>query len=81
MKIEVYSFTLGDVEDPQLYTAGPLIEWENSEQGKWVKANAIAEPYWQTGPDPFNYGYRVRIVADLKEQDITYFKLKWGNYK
>jgi hypothetical protein len=81
MKIEVHTFSMGDVEDPQLYAAGPIIDWENSEPGKWVKANALDQPCWFTGPDPFNYGYRVRIVADLRDEDVTYFNLKWGNRK
>jgi hypothetical protein len=32
----VHEFTMGDVEDPDLYAAQPLIEWEKSESGQWV---------------------------------------------
>lgn len=81
MKIVVLEFLLGDVEDPQLYAAGPIYEWEKSEQGQWVKDNAKDTPEWFTGPDMSSYGYKVRIVADLKEEDVTYFNLKWGNRK
>ena len=81
MKITVHSFNLGDVEDPQLYAAQPLWEWEKSEQGQWVKSNAKEVPEWFTGPDANNYGFQVRVVADLKEEDVTYYNLKWGNLK
>ena len=36
-------FNLGDVEDPQLYAAFPLSEWEKSEEGNWVMNHAIEE--------------------------------------
>lgn len=78
MKITVYDFVLGDVEDPEIYAAGPIIEWEQSEAGKWIMEHAISPPEWHINPDPFTYGYRIRIGADLEEADITYFNLKWG---
>jgi hypothetical protein len=27
---------MGDVEDPELYAAAPIIEWEKSEKGQWL---------------------------------------------
>ena len=81
MNIEVHQFLLGDVEDPQVYAAAPIFEWEQSESGQWIKEHALSKPVWQTTLDISTYGYKVRIVADLREEDITYFKLKWGNFK
>lgn len=81
MKIQVHEFRLSDVEDPEIYAAEPIINWERSDSGQWVKEHALSQPYWQITPDVFNYGYKVRIVADLREEDITYFKLKWENFK
>ena len=78
MKITVYSFSLGDVEDPQLYAAFPLSEWQKSEKGKWVMSSAVQTPEWFTRPDVNSYGFQVRVVADLKEEDVTYYNLKWG---
>ena len=82
MKIIVHEATMAeDCEDPQIYAAAPIWEWQQSESGKWVKEHALASPVWQTTTCVSTYRYIVRIVADLKEQDITYFKLKWGKFK
>jgi len=37
--IVVHEFLMGDVEDPDLYAADPLIKWEQSEIGQWVMKN------------------------------------------
>ena len=75
--VAVYEFAMGDVDDPDLYAAQPLYEWQQSEAGKWVMAHAVETPYWQRVTDPYSFGYRYRIVARLREQDQTYWTLKW----
>jgi hypothetical protein len=68
----------GDCEDPQLYAAAPIYEWEKSEAGQWIMTHSLVVPYFQILTDMNTINYKLRIVADLKEQDITYFKLKWN---
>ena len=80
-KIVVHRFKMGDVEDPDLYAAQPLYEWQQSEAGTWVMAHAVEPPFWTRQPDMESFGYRYYVVARLKEQDQTYFKLKWGSIK
>jgi len=72
---------LDDCEDFQIYAAVPIYEWEQSESGKWVKEHALATPVWQTTTCSRTYKYTVRIVADLREEDVTYFNLKWKKFK
>lgn len=79
MKIVVYEFLMGDVDDPDLYAAQPLLEWQHTESGKWVMANATKPPEWFRALDFNSYGYKYRIVADLTEKNVTYYNLKWGN--
>jgi len=79
--VVVHHFPMGDVEDPDLYAADPLYKWQQSEAGTWVMAHAVEPPFWVRQPDIESYGYRYYIVARLKEQDQTYFKLKWGSIK
>ena len=43
-KFTVHTFNMGDVEDPEIYAAGPLFEWQNTENGKWVMENAVDKP-------------------------------------
>ena len=68
---------LGDCEDPQLYAAFPLHEWEKSEEGNWVMNHAIEEPQWQTIVDQNTYGYKVRIYGRLTEADEIIYRLKF----
>lgn len=78
MKICVHSFRISDSEDPQLYAAEPLYNWEHTDQGQWVMNHSIEQPYFQILVDPTTYGYKCQIYADLTSEDITFFKLKWA---
>jgi len=79
LDVVVHEFGMGDVEDPDLYAAQPLYDWQQSEQGKWVMEHAIETPFWHRHIDPFQYGYRYYVVARLSEQDQLYWALKWQN--
>ena len=81
MKIIVHEAMLIDNDDPVIYAAVPIFEWEQSDLGKWVMTNALTTPIWKTVPDINTATTKVQIIADLKEEDITYFKLKWGKFK
>ena len=70
---------MGDVEDPDLYAAQPLWEWQKSEAGAWVMEHAVETPFWTRQADHTSFGYRYYVVARLRESDQTFFKLKWGN--
>lgn len=74
----VHQFYLSDVEDPQLYAAQGLHEWEISEQGKWVKENALETPIWNVSYDLSRFGYVVRVRATFEPQKYTYWKLKYS---
>ena len=79
--VVVHHFPMGDVEDPDLYAAQPLYDWQKSEAGAWVMEHAVEPPFWTRQADIESYGYRYYIVARLKEADQTYFKLRWSNIK
>lgn len=76
-KLVVHEFSLSDVDDVALYAAEPLWQWENTEQGKWVMQNAVTSPTWNTIQDFSSYSVRIRVVAELSDQDATYFLLKY----
>ncbi len=76
--IVVHEFSLGDVDDPDLYAAQPLYDWEKSEQGQWVVKNACDTPTWQRIADPMSFGYRYRITAKLMGPALTEWILKHG---
>lgn len=73
----LHSFTMGDVEDPYLYAAFPISEWQATEHGRWIMENVLGEPTFHITPDPHNYGYRVVISGDLKPEAKTFHTLKY----
>jgi hypothetical protein len=75
----VHRFRMGDVEDPDIYAATPLMEWQESEIGKWIMERAVEQPVWHRHADPMSYGYEYAITARLKDVDYTFWALKWGS--
>ena len=75
--VVVHEFAMGDVEDPDLYAADPLLAWQNSEAGEFVMTHAVEQPYWIREVDYSSYGYRYKIVARLSEPNQTFFRLKF----
>jgi hypothetical protein len=75
--IVVHEFSMGDVEDPDLYAAQPISEWQNSAAGQFVMTHAVEKPYWTRTIDQASYGYRYVIVARMREPDQTFFRLKF----
>ena len=73
----LHTFNMGDVEDPYLYAAFPISEWQDTEHGKWVMENVLEPPVFNIDIDPHQYGYRVTIVGELKPEAATFFKLKY----
>jgi hypothetical protein len=77
-KVVVHQFTMGDVEDPDLYAAEPMWKWQESEQGKFVMENAVDQPEWHRQLDPGTYGYKYAITAELEAKKLSEFYLRWG---
>ena len=77
-RITVHDFRVSDVEDPDLYAAVPLMEWQESEAGKWIMSHAVDQPEWHRRLDYNSYGHHYAITAKLKAKDYTFWVLKWG---
>lgn len=75
----VHRFRMGDVEDPVLYAAEPICQWQQTEAGKFVMENAIESPWWVRHVDPTSYGFEFAIIARMKESDQTFYTLKYVN--
>lgn len=74
--IVVHEFMMGDVEDPDLYAAEPLLKWERSEIGQWVMNNALETPSWHRVPDTLQFGYRYQIRAKFAGARLTEYLLR-----
>jgi hypothetical protein len=80
-KVVVHKFRMGDVEDPDLYAAEPLLQWQNSSAGKYVMKHAIETPIWHRHVDPMNYGYQYIIVAELEKKKLSEYYLRFDKLK
>lgn len=78
-EIVVHTFTMGDVEDPDLYAAEPLYQWQKSPEGSWVMENCCDDaPIWHRQVDPASFGHRYIILATFEEKKLTEFYLRFG---
>jgi hypothetical protein len=75
----VHEIRMGDVEDPDLWVASPIYEWQQTEPGKFVMEHAVEEPYWINQMDPSTYGNVYKIMARLSEQNETFWRLLCSN--
>lgn len=76
-KVVVHKFTVGDVDDPDIYAAEPMYKWQHSEAGKWIMEHSVETPSWNKEMDFNTYGHKYAIVAYLRDIDLTYWKLKY----
>ena len=77
-RVVVHRFKVSDVEDPDLYAAQPLWEWQNSEQGKFIMENAIDKPEWQRHMSAMTMHYDYVVIAKLEKKKLSEFYLRWG---
>lgn len=68
---------MGDVEDPDIYAAEPIWQWQQTAQGQWVMQHAHDLTY-HTGADPHGYGYLISIRGAINDpKRITEYLLRW----
>ena len=78
VRAKVHTFSMGDVDDVEIYAAAPIWDWQQTDAGKWVMENAIEPPYWTHSNDFTQYSNAITIVAKFTAKDYTYWKLKYG---
>ena len=77
-KIVVHTFRIAESEDPEIYAAEPIWQWQQTEMGQWVMAHSRPEPEWHMNHDHTTFGYRVHITATLSDEDSVFFLLKYN---
>jgi hypothetical protein len=73
----VHTIVMGDVDDPDLFVAQPIWEWQQTDAGKWVMENSSPTPSWHRNMDYTTYRYTYQIRAYLTHKQLTYWKLKF----
>lgn len=79
-EIVVHTFNMGDVDDPDLYAAEPLYQWQISAHGKWVMEHALETPMWSRMGDPMYYGHKYIITATFDSKTLTEYYLRFGKF-
>ena len=77
----VHQFRIGDVEDPRLYAADPIWQWQQTEAGKFVTENAVEPIWWMQSTNYPSHESEFTIVARMKESDQTFYTLKYVGTK
>lgn len=80
-KVPVHYFLLGDVEEPSLYAAAHLQYWYKTPEGAFVVEHAISKVTIESGFNPNNYMYSYAVVAELEEQKLSEFYLRFDKPK
>ncbi len=73
----VHRMTMSDVEDPDLYAAQPIYQWQQTEKGAWVMQHGI-DPTFHIIADPVSYGYVISITAHITPKRWTEFCLRFS---
>jgi len=78
MNITFHTFTMGDVEDVDIYVAEPIWKWQQTEQGKWAMTHAEDLRY-HTSTDPATFGYLISIRGTVNDpKRITEYFQRWS---
>ena len=79
-RVVVHKFNMGDVEDPQLYAAQPIYEWQQTEAGKYIMKHGKDQTF-HISLNYDTYGYMCAIVCDIESKKLSEYYLKWGKVK
>jgi hypothetical protein len=71
----LHEFLMGDVEDPEIYMAAPIYEWQQTAEGKFCMEKADDCTY-TIAPDNLGWGYKITITGVMKDKYATYMALK-----
>jgi hypothetical protein len=66
---------MADVEDPELYAAEPIYQWQQTPAGKFCMEKAT-DLEFHTYIDHMTMGYKVAITGYITEKHATFLALK-----
>lgn len=76
-KIRFHKFTLGDVDDPDIYAQFYAEDWLKTDEGSWAEKNSEDELTMTYEWDHDYMGHVVGIWGKLSAKNYTYWKLKF----
>ena len=72
----VHRFRMNDVDDPDVYAAQPIWEWQQTDHGKWVMKHG-RDPQYHIQAEPVTYGFIVAITAHITPKRWTEYCLRF----
>lgn len=74
----VKEFTVDGLTHPDpAQSAINIKAWLKTDPGQWILEHCVEEPYIVWHESIYSYGYTYRIIARLRKQDQTFFKMKF----
>jgi hypothetical protein len=75
--VVVHRFRLSDVDEPDLYASAAIDKWMQTDAGRWVSEHKADEIVLQSGFDYNYFGHKFIVTTKLKDEDATFFLLKY----
>lgn len=75
VRYTLHMFTMADCEDPELYAAEPIYQWQQTPAGKFCMEKAT-DLEFHTYADPMTFGYKIAITGWITEKHATFLALK-----
>ena len=73
----LYSFLVGDVEDPDILANFRIQEWLATREGRWCELNAEDLRY-NLEMGEVEYHYRCRVYGSFNSKMLTAYELMWN---
>jgi hypothetical protein len=67
---------MGDVEDPEIYAAQPIWDWQQTDKGHWVMEHG-SDLTFDIHSNFDSFGYKVTIRGRLDPENEVYYTLKY----
>lgn len=78
MRVVFHAFVMPYMDDPDVFVAQPIYEWQQTQQGQWVMQNA-QDVSWAKQLDVSTMGHRVVIYGDLEPRLATEYFLRYND--
>ena len=78
-KIKVHEFSMGDVEDSELYLDMAIREWSETDKGRFVESRKYSPLEILRTSDLLYWGHRYAIIAELDIKSLSEYYLRWGD--
>jgi hypothetical protein len=70
-------FQIDGITNPGSDVNRNLQAWLKTDPGQWILEHCVEEPYIVWYENPMYGGYTYRMMARLRKQDQTFFKMKF----